>query len=204
MAPIHDTDLASDRWAKAEWEKYELWEKVELKLRRRKWLLVAATAFVFLGLSSIPIVMDHRPKWEAVRLSRRLADQLGALKRDAAISHRAFRIRFKDEGDTAFVVESAFSCDGGDLAWSTVRSGALEKVETGGYAVLTPAQGRALGVPGLVDGLCYDPQSGSDIESRGDPLAGFGVISKADLSEHRIDRLGVVLVNGASAEISFE
>ena len=174
MAPIHDTDLASDRWAKAEWEQYELWEKIELKLRRRKWLGIAATACVFLGLSSIPIVMDHRPKWTAVALSRHLADQIGALKRDAAISHRAFRIRFAGDGSTDYVVESAFSCNGGDLAWSKVRIGSLQaKATVQDFAVLSSAQGRSLGVPGLVETLCYDPQAGSDIESRGDPLAGF-------------------------------
>ena len=203
MAPIHDTDLAADRWAKAEWEQYELWEKVELKLRRRRWLLIGATALVFLGLSSIPIVLDHQPKWRAVALSRRLADQLGALKRDAAISHRAFRIRFKGGGSTGYAIESAFSCEGGDLAWSEVRAGDLEE-GVKDFAILSEAQGRVLGVPGLVESFCYDPQSGSEIETRGDPLAGFGVISQADLSEHRIDRLAVVLVRGASAEVSFE
>ena len=50
MVPIHDTDVAEERWSQAEWENYELWEKVELKLKRKKQLWILATFLVFLAL----------------------------------------------------------------------------------------------------------------------------------------------------------
>ena len=34
MVPIYESDVAEERWSKSEWNHYELWEKVEQRVRR--------------------------------------------------------------------------------------------------------------------------------------------------------------------------
>src|SRR5437868_6887859 len=110
MVPVHDTDIAAERWSKAEWQHYELWEKIEIRLRRRKWLWITATVSVFMGLSSIPIVLDRSPKWLTLRLSRKLAQEINWMKREAGIEQRAFRLRFVSGTTLSYVVETSAHC----------------------------------------------------------------------------------------------
>src|SRR5262245_34313847 len=102
MVPIHDTDVASERWSKAEWEHYELWEKIEQRYRRRRRLWILGTVAVFVALSSIPVIMDRWPHWASVTASRKLASEINALKRDASIEHQAFRLRFEGKGALSY------------------------------------------------------------------------------------------------------
>lgn len=48
MVPIYDSDVAEERWSKAEWRNYELWEKLEQRQIRKKRLWIMATILVFL------------------------------------------------------------------------------------------------------------------------------------------------------------
>src|SRR5579885_1751897 len=110
MAPIHETDLAAERWSKAEWSHYELWEKLELKLRRRKLIWISGTIVVFLALSSVPIIIDRAPKWTAMSISRRLAQVINGMKSEASLKHQPYRIRFAPDGSLAYQVERVPSC----------------------------------------------------------------------------------------------
>ena len=201
MAPIHDTDIASDRWAKAEWEHYELWEKVELKLRRRRWLWIATTVLIFISLSSVPIVLDRSPRWAALGATRKLAEVIDNLKRDSALRHEAFRIRFAGRGRLEYRVEAVANC-GSTQPGRPVREGAL--TSGGALALLSATDGAELGIPGLLETFCYDALGGSELDARGEPLAGFGIVSTADLAEKRIDRVAVLLLRGPNAELAFE
>jgi hypothetical protein len=203
MAPIYDTDLADERFAKDEWNRYELWEKVEVRLRRRKRLWVGATCLVFLCLSSVPIVMDRLPKWRALAASRRLGQEINRIKREASREHAAFRIRFAGQGSLEYAVERASSCS--DQSPRVERRGSLIMGSTAsGFALLTPEQGSSLGVQGFSDSICYDYLAGSDAILRDRPLVGFGIAPVNDLAEGRSDRLAILLASGPSAEISFE
>src|SRR6185437_11560801 len=97
MVPIHDSDVGEQRWSKSEWENYELWEKVELRLKRQKRLWVFATIVIFLGLSAVPIVIERWPKWSSRSMAVTLAREINRMKRDSSIGRSAFRLRFVDE-----------------------------------------------------------------------------------------------------------
>ncbi len=204
MAPIHESDIAENRWSQAEWKHYELWEKVEQRLNRRKWLWISGTILLFLALSAVPVIRDRSPKWTSQAAARRLAREVSMMKRDAAIQHAAFRLRFGDPTkDLSFVVEKGTSCSGSD--WVAVRSGKLTHGRaSSSYALVQPELGAELGVPGLASAFCYDSLSGSEALLRGVPVVGFAVAPAQDLMDKRSDRMSVVLLSGPSAEPNFE
>lgn len=206
MVPIYESDVAEKRWSEAEWEHYELWEKVERRLRRKKLLWILATAAVFVGLSSVPVVMARGPRWRALAASRRLAQRIGLIERRAALEHVAYRIRFDGGGSLAYEIETAPACD--SAQFSRVTSGVLA---SGGMELLNPARARALDIPGAVEEFCYDPLRGSDLYSRGQSPAAFVILPDpppvTDLTApnaRRSEQAALVLLTGESAEISFE
>jgi hypothetical protein len=211
MVPIHDTDIAHERWTQAEWQHYELWEKVEVKLRRRKALWIAGTVLVFLGLSSVPILVDRWPKWTALSANRKLAQQMSLLKAEVGApsgsDHQVFRIRFNPDHRLSYIVEKVESCSDliGAASTSVVRTGdLLRSTHLEDYALLDPAQGKELGVPGLVDSFCYDSLLGSVATPKDESVSGFGIISVKDLAERRTDRVSLLIFKGPLAELSFE
>jgi hypothetical protein len=201
MAPIYESDVAEERWSKAEWENYELWERIELRLRRRRQLWIAGTVVVFLLLSAIPIVRERMPAWRSLRAARTLAQEIGRMKRDAAIEHRALRIAFTDPSSLRFEVQSLQSCSA--AAGSVVRSGALLR-DSAGITLVEPRDGQAVDVPGLASSFCYDAMAGSASVLAGNPVVGFAVLPVKDLAQGRQDRMSLLLLKGPSAEITFE
>ncbi|MBC7691108.1 MAG: hypothetical protein H7222_05015 [Methylotenera sp.] len=208
MVPVHDTDIANERWKKAEWSHYELWERVEHRLRRRKQIWIMLTILLFLMLSAVPIIRERLPQWKSLAATRRLSQELNQLKRDAAVERMAYRLRFirapGEVGSTAYTVEKSPSCQ--DTSGKVVRSGELMKAtDIGAFTVITSSEGRALNLPGLVEQFCYDPLSGmAPVAGASDKLAGVGIIQLKDLTEKRLDRIALLLLSGPSAEISFD
>ena len=204
MVPIHDTDLAAERWSKAEWEHYELWEKIEQRFRRRRRLWILATLGVFIVLSSVPVVMDRWPHWMSQMATRRLAQEINTIKREASIEHLAFRIRFDGKGALSYTVAKINHCGEGNVV--TVRSGSLLSADqSSSFALISPPQADELSLPGLVEEYCYDPLP-LESQTVPDTLTGFGIIPVKDLtaeSSPRQDRLALMLLNGPSSELSF-
>ncbi|MDR3608025.1 MAG: hypothetical protein P4M08_11675 [Oligoflexia bacterium] len=200
MVPIYDSDIAEDRWSKAEWSHYELWEKVDQRIRKHNRLWIAATAVVFLLLSSVPVIMDQRPKWKSLRATRVLGQEIIRIKREAAVNRRAYRLRFLGGGSLEYQVETANRCE--DAVFTPVRSGSLTGSGDGVLVLLSKEKGGELNVPGLLESYCYDSLSGG--ASATDKIAAFAVIPVNDLSVGRLDRLSVLLLSGASTDLSFE
>lgn len=204
MVPIHDTDVAEERWAQSEWDHYELWEKVESRLLRRRRLWIAGTVAVFLGLSAIPIVRDQWPRWAALSASRRLAQEINSLKREANVDRSAFRITYAPKaGQLSFAVERLETCADAFKTperYVTVSSAA----NAAGLILLESKQGEGLGVPGLVSSFCYDPLKGSVATLAEEAAVGLGIVTAKDLPSLRADRVSVLLVSGPSAELGWD
>ena len=199
MAPIHDTDVAAERWNKAEWSHYELWEKTEQRLKLRKQLWIGVTAILFVMLSAVPILKDRWPKWRGLTATRRLSEELNHMKSSASIEQTSMRLRFQGAGSLSFVIEKVSDCQAS--SGITLKTGnLLRESEQTSYVLMSAENGRQLGVPGLVEQLCYDPFKGAN--SIG--LSAVGIISAKDLTERRLDRISLLLLNGPSAEISFD
>jgi hypothetical protein len=206
MAPIHRSDVDSERWSQDEWRNFELWEKLErLNLRRRRfWILGALLGMIL--LSSVPVVIDRSPKWKTLAAARRLAVQLNAVKREAAIEHVPYRLRFEGGGSTRYVVERVSSCDsahrGGDDFGVALWQGELAK-DAGSLALIAPEEGTRFGLQGLLREFCYDPLHGSAQTPATGQVAGFAIAPVKDLSSTELGRASVVLLEGALAEVTF-
>ncbi len=198
MVPIHDTDLAEERWKEKEWHQYELWEDVEQRLRKIKRIWIFATLVLFILLSSIPIIIDRSPKWGAYSSIRELSQQINTMKREAAAQHSTFRLKFINFETLTYQIEKVLDCS--KKSGVVVFLGSLSNGNHR-YLLLNEEQGLKLGIPGLTTGFCYDPQLGSE---SGDTFVGFGVIPVKDLAKTRTDRISILILNGPSAEISFD
>jgi hypothetical protein len=205
MVPIHDSDIAEERYAAAEWQHYELWEKIEIKLKRRRNLWIAATILVFLMLSSIPILIDRWPKWTSLRATRRLGEQINELKRLAGTENQAYQIIFSPDRKLSYTLLKVPSCIAPIFPGTVVRTGSLLKSSVlDEFELISPEEGSGFAIPGLVESFCYDPLAGSRTTSQVDSISGFGIIPVKDLTEHRLDRISLLIFKGPSAEISFE
>ena len=199
MGPIYDTDIAQKCWQQDDWKNYELLEKVEQRQKRKKRLWILSAGFLFLVLSAIPIFMDRWDKWVTLSICRHLAQEINEIKQEAAVMRAAYRIRFEENGKLNYRIEKASSCT--QSSFIPVRSGSLG--DSADYHLVSSAEGGNLKIPGLIESFCYDPLVGAFYSSRLE-LAAFGLIPVKDLSEQRTDRLSLLLLQYASAEISFD
>lgn len=201
MAPVHDTDLAEERWARAEWARYELWEKTEQRARKQRKLWIAGACLVFLVLSAFPIVIENRPKWIAQKMIRKLAHEIEILKRDSALLHGIYRIQFEGGGSLRYHIEKVKTCTG--PVTSILREGSLaESTEQESRFVLMNAQQAAsLGIDSIVESFCYDSIRGAKYDVR---TLGFGVAIANDLTQSRLDRMSILLIETPIARISLD
>lgn len=205
MVPIHQSDVAEERWNKAEWENYELWERVEVRLKRQKQFWVFGTLFLSLCLSAVPIAMDRWPKWKTRSYARLLAQELNQVKRDAGIEHAPFRMSVSDVHPLELIVERVSACS--DAHGEVIRTISLgqDSSQTGqAFAFLSANEGSVMGIPGIVKSFCYDHLMGSDAAVKGEGLVGFGIIPAQDIAGQRIDRATLLLLSGPSAEMMFD
>lgn len=205
MAPIHDTDVAEERWMKSEWENFELWEKVEVRIRRKKRFWIFATVVVFLFLSAIPIMLDRLPKWRARRIARHLAIEINRIKIEAGLSRAAYRLKLVDEGNLKYIVEKVPSCASpqGQIIRSGFLAGGYSR-DPHSYTWIPQNRAQELGVPGMVNDFCYDYLLGNSAATHDSSVIGFGFLPVNDLAVSRLDRLSILLLTGPSAEISFD
>lgn len=202
MAPTYEHDGAEERFKSSEWINYELWERIQVRIRKKKLLWIFLAFLLFILLSSIPIMIDRWPKWVSIRAARELASTLNQVKTLAAAEGKAARLRFLTGADGTlldYVIEESTTCQ--STQWKEhVKGQLLSAKYRGGYTVLTPEQGLTLNIPRLITAFCYESIS----EPLIGPMSGFAVTSVKDLTSLRVDRSSVVLLSGTYAEISFD
>lgn len=197
MAPQHDSDIAKKRWEEDEWRHYELWERLEIKQRHRKWLWIGVTIVLFFGLSAVPVVMEKWPKWRSVRATRELAQVLNQLKRKASVEQSALRLRFQSSRGLDYQIEKISDCKSNSAGQAYSSGHLLSEGEKDEFLILPPENGSSLELPGLVKEFCYDPIKEND------EVLGFAIIPVKDLANSRFDRYSLLILSGPSAEISF-
>jgi hypothetical protein len=201
MAPIHDTDVAEERWQQEQWRTFELWEKIALRLRKKKRLWVVLAVVVFLGISAIPPIQDRMPYWSARRHAVGVGLLINELKILAATEHRSFELVFSSPGTLRYQILKREYCS--STVGEIVREGVLSTLSEPEHAIITRTQAQSFGIPGVIERLCVSPLSGAKFERSEKGLAGFAVAPIADLSSGRSDRVAVLLVQGEGAETTF-
>jgi hypothetical protein len=219
MAPIHDTDVAEKRWSDEEWRQFELWEKIEIRLRQRRRIWVGLACLLFLILAAVPTVMERWPKWLGRRLSRQLAQELNQLRSQAILEGRAFRIQFLNDNGLAVRVERGERCGDESSSWSLVKELTIRSPEAGTlvqrFRFISASEGAALGIPQIHSEVCVDgvDRVPHGIDSMGGTLPSsqqmtgpslLAIATSDDISQSREDRISVVVLTGSSLAVEFE
>lgn len=205
MPSLRDTDLKS-------WSTEPFWEDIERQQRRRKRRLLLFGCLIFLGLSSLPVAMDARPRWQNRRAVRLLAQELNLLKQQALMTQRPLRWVMKEGPGLAYEWHALRSCqDSGQNSDAEVlKEGRLLSQEQGTSEeevpqwLLPAVAHKSFQLESLWDSFCYDPREGTDHLSEGTPWKGYGILSRKDLTAGRLDRAGLLLVSWPSGHFSFE
>ena len=204
MVFLKDIDFTEDRWAVGDLSTNELWEKIELRLKRKRKRWIIFTVILFMILSAVPIVLDQTEKWKTRHYIRKFSEEINSVKKQAILAQKSYRISLLQDGSLGYKVEELSQCDGPVL--SMIRQDHLiqnpEQLEK--YLWIFPAQGERLHLHQIQTEFCYDAFRGSFLSLNGTELNGFGVIPVKDLSEDRVDRASFLILSGLSAEISFD
>jgi len=199
MAPIYDSDVAKDRWAKESWKHYELWEKVEHREKIKKRLWILATFIVFLCLSTIPVLVDRSPKWKTYQAVRELSTYVNKIKNMAAIDHGAYRLKFEDKQNLIFSIEQVSNCFQNN-GLKIMQGKLLSDSNPYLVGLINLKYAKSLGVHVLTDEFCYDPLGVTNNAQ----TIGFGMIPVKDLANKRLDRVSTLVINERSAKISLD
>jgi len=188
MAPIYETDLADKRWSQDEWRNYELWEKVELRLKSRKRLWIGGAIALFLLISAVPIVRERLPAWRSLYAARVFAQELSRMKRVAAAEERPLRIQILDEPSLGYRIERVTDCVTGTppLYVSAPWEGQLIHSREHSWLKVQSRE------------FCYNPTQPADNN------VSWTIGLTADAEQEYWDRSSAVKLTGSSAEISFE
>jgi len=200
--PTHDTDLAKIRWQRHGWRNFELWEKVEKRINRKKRNWILLTFLIFMILSAYPVFLDRWVKKDTLVAIRKLAEEINWIKHQAAVQQKAYKIIFAGGNTLDYHVETSLTCR--DAKKKVIRRGTLLKgSKVGKYLLLSAQEGEQLSVPGLVTSFCYDFVWGSENYSQGNAVTGMGIIPAADMNIGVTHRISVLVFEGESAKLSF-
>ncbi len=203
MVPIHESDVAENRWKDDEWRQFELWERIEFRLRRKKVWIILGVFLVFVAILAAPVIEDRLPKWRAINAMRILAVRANQMKVDAAALGVPLRLRIEDSLDgPQYVIERVDQCDSNSKSARIWGGGPVFANRERGtdFVVFEPRDATTLGLERVTTTVCYDPL-GAETADR---VQALGILTAKDLTEKRLDRVAFLNFSGLFAEIDFD
>lgn len=176
----------------------ELHEKIIVRERRRRRILISIALTLFLVLSAVPVYQERLPKWESLESARKIATEVERLKTESIRLKKPLKLFLLESGEIQ--VESVVDCEAGTgigqgekLTVSDWRAG------NGNLSILPVAEAKKLNLNLVVDQICFDPVNGLGQAKSKKVLV---VLPVKDLAESRLDRAAYVEVESATARIS--
>jgi hypothetical protein len=212
MVPIHESDVAENRWKDDEWRQFELWERIEFRLRRKKTWIILGVFLVFVAILAAPVIEDRLPKWRAINAMRSLAVRANQMKVDAAALGVPLRLRIEDSSDgPQYVIERVDQCNSNHGFSNGIVEAKSARIWGGGpvfenrergmdFVVFEPREATALGLERVTTAVCYDPLG---VEAT-DVVQALGIMTAKDLTSRRLDRVAFLNFSGLFAEIDFD
>jgi len=180
----------------------ELHEKIIVRERRRRRILIGVTLTLFLVLSAVPVYQERLPKWEGLDAARRLAVEIERLKTDAIRLKKPLKLTLSESGEVR--VDVVNDCEAGAPAGP--ETAGAEPLRTENWksgnntlSMLPVEQARKLNLNLVVDQLCFDPVNGLSQAKSKKVLV---ILPVKDLAESRLDRASYVEVETPTARIS--
>jgi len=202
LVPIHESDLAENRWKDDEWRQFELWERIELRLRKKRGWIILGACFIFISILAAPVISDRLPKWRALHAMRALAVHANQMKVDAASLGVPLRLRIENSAEgPLYLIERVDRCDspsqikvwGGGTIFSEPSRGSQ-------FSIFDPKDAGSEGLERVTTAVCYDPLSVEEAK----PVQALGILTVKDLAERRLDRIAFLNFSGLFAEIDFD
>ena len=184
-----------DHSLEEEWRTFELYEKIRVRERRKRFWTIALAVFLFLGLCSVPVIRERLPKWQSLDAALELSLELEHLKTRAIQEKRSAWLRFSGPGE--FRVDFVTDCE--SKADPVVEKVSKWKDREGSLKVLVRDELLHHTIKLGVDEICFDPVYGlSGVKSR----LVLVIAPVKDLTEGRLERASYVELEGESAKIS--
>jgi hypothetical protein len=178
----------------------ELHEKIVIRQRRRRRILVSVAFLLFLFLCSIPVYQERLLKWQCLGAARKIAEAIGQMKTESIRLKKPLVLKLTAEG--AMDVFAVSSCETeGEAEAATAEK--LKSLSWGNgasnLAMMPVEEARKLNLNLVVDRICFDPVTGLSAAKSKKVLV---VLPVKDLAESKLDRASYVEVESSTARIS--
>jgi hypothetical protein len=178
----------------------ELYEKVIVREKRRKWTLISIALALFLFLCGIPIYKERLPKWESLKAARQIAVEIEKLKTDSIQMKKPLQLHVLEGG--RIEVRQVSNCETSNEELSNAENKHRDTTwsnANGEMAIIDAVEAKKLNLNFAIQKICFDPIDGMYTSKL---KKVFVIIPVKDLAESRLDRASYVEVESASARIS--
>jgi hypothetical protein len=172
----------------------ELHEKIIIRERRRKRILVSLALVLFLFLSGIPVYQERLLKWQSLEAARRIAVEIEKLKTESIQLKKPLKLTLMADGELKVEVLSDCGSAQTEKLYNKKWRDEGEQL-----SILSVDEAKKLKLNFVVDQLCFDPVNGLAQSKMKKVLV---VLPVKDLAESRLDRASYVEVETANARIS--
>ncbi len=175
----------------------ELYEKIIVRERRRKAILICLAFSLFLFLCGIPVYNERLPKWESLKAARKIAVEIERLKTESLHLKKPLQLSILDGG--LLKVEQVSGCGIPSDELATAQELISEKKwarADGGVALLSEADAKRLHLNFTVRQICFDPVNGLSSSKTKKVIV---LVPVKDLAESRLDRASYVELETSSA-----
>jgi hypothetical protein len=178
----------------------ELYEKIVVRERRKKIILIVLAFSIFLFLSGIPVYQERFPKWDSLRAAKNIAVELEKVKTAALKLKKPLQFSVLENGKIK--IEQVSNCNPVATGSRVVEETLPEKSwmhSTSKVTLMQEIDAKKFNLGMAVQQICFDPVSGlSSPQSK----KVFVVVPVKDLAESRLDRASYVELESATAKIS--
>ncbi|MBU6153499.1 MAG: hypothetical protein KGP28_04275 [Bdellovibrionales bacterium] len=184
-----------DQPLEQEWRNFELYEKIRVRDRRRRFWVITLAVVLFFGLCSVPVVRERMPKWQSLDAALELSLEIERMKTRSIQEKRPVVLRFTGSG--AYRMEFVLNCE--SKAEPVLDKEGHWPDRDGMLKILGREELERHSIALGVEEFCFDPVYGlSGVKSR----LVLVVAPVKDLAEGRLERASYVELEGESAKIS--
>ena len=178
----------------------ELYEKIVVRERRRKAILISLASMIFLFLCAIPVYNERFPKWESLKAARNIAVEIQRIKTESLNLKKPLLLSVLENG--MIKVERVSSCNIAPGQTPIAEEQLYEKNwinSNEAITLLSETDAKKLKFNLSVHQICFDPVTGVNSPKF---KKVFVIVPVKDLAESRLDRASYVEVESSFARIS--
>lgn len=176
----------------------ELYEKILVRERRKKALLITLALTIFLFLCGIPVYNERLPKWKSLKAARKIAVQIEQMKTQSLHMKKPLKLTIIENGQLKIEQVSDCTSAAADVPGEKFREDSWT-TESDEVSLLSEVDAKKLNLNLAVHQICFDPVQGVNVPK---VKKVFVIVPVKDLAESRLDRASYVEVESATAKIT--